>query len=136
MQRLYIWIIIAAVVFAVSNIKTIKNVFMPEEASVGGTAQPESSSKQEDSYEQRGAELYAIAARFQNLQGKVELLKMAKEKREWFKQEDYARLDSLLEATQKDAAKVEAEFQKAKDEYTRITVQRMLEESATSGQRK
>ena len=135
MQRLYLWIIIAAVVFAASYSKTIKNFFSPEEAAVE-TAQPAPPSKQEDSYEKRGAELYAMAASFQNLQGKAELLKIAKEKREWFKQEDYARLDALLEATQKDLAKAEVEFQKAKDEYTRLTVQKMLEESAASDQQK
>jgi hypothetical protein len=135
MQRLYIWIIIAAVVFAASYSKTIKNFFAPEEAAVE-TAQPAPSSKQEDSYEQRGAELYAMAASFQNLQGKAELLKIAKEKREWFKQEDYARLDTLLEATQKELAKAEVEFQKAKDEYTRLTVQKMLEDSTAPDQQK
>jgi hypothetical protein len=127
MQRLYIWIIIAAIVFAASYSKTIKNFFMPEESPVE-TARLEPSTKQDDSYEQLGAELYAMAASFQNLQGKVELLKVAKEKKEWFKQEDYVRIDTMLEATQKDLAQAEEEFQKAKENYTRITVQKMLED--------
>jgi hypothetical protein len=128
MQRLYIWIIIAALVFAASYSKTIKNFFMPEESPVE-TARPEPSSKQDDSYEQLGAELYAMAASFQNLQGKAELLKIAKEKREWFKDADYARIETMLEATQKDLAKAEEEFQKARENYTKITVQKMLDDS-------
>jgi hypothetical protein len=135
MQRLYIWIIIAAIVFAASYSETIKNIFVPKETPVE-IAQPGPTSKQDDSYEQLGAELYAMAASFQNLQGKAELLKIAKEKREWFKQEDYVRLDTMLEAAQKDLAKAEVEFQKAKDEYTRITVQKMLEEAASSDRQK
>jgi hypothetical protein len=133
MQRLYIWIIIAAIVFAASYSKTIKNFFMPEESSVE-TVRPEPSSKQDDSYEQLGVELYGMAASFSNLQGKAELLKIAKEKREWFKDEDYARIDAMLETTQKELADAEKELQKARDNYTRITVQKMLEDSASGQQ--
>jgi hypothetical protein len=127
MQRLYIWIIIAAVVFAASYSKTIKEFFMPAEKT-GETVPSEPASKQDDSYEQLGAELYGMAASYSNLQGKAELLKIAKEKREWFKDEDYARIDALLETTQKELAEAEKELQKARDNYTRITVQKMLED--------
>lgn len=133
MQRLYIWIIIAAIVFAASYSKTIKDFFVPAEKP-GEAVPSETTSRQDDSYEQLGAELYAMAANFQNLQGKAELLKIAKEKKEWFKQEDHARIDTLLEAAQKDLAKAEEEFRKAREEYTKITVQKMLEDSASGQQ--
>jgi hypothetical protein len=100
---------------------------MPAEKT-GETVPSEPASKQDDSYEQLGAELYGMAASYSNLQGKAELLKIAKEKREWFKDEDYARIDALLETTQKELAEAEKELQKARDNYTRITVQKMLED--------
>ena len=133
MQRLYIYIIIAAVIFAASYSKTIKNFFTPEEKPVE-TSRPEPSSKQDDSYEQLGADLYRIAATYSNLQGKAELLKMAKEKKEWYRQEDYATIDALLESTQKEMAKAEQEYLKAKDEYTRVMVQKMLQEYGSGKQ--
>ena len=107
MQRLYIWIIIAAlVVFAASYSKTIKEFFMPAEKT-GETVPSEPASKQDDSYEQLGADCDGMAASYSNLQGKAELLKIAKEKREWFKDEDYGRIDALLETTQKELAEAE-----------------------------
>lgn len=133
MQRLYIYIIIAAVIFAASYSKTIKDFFTPEQQPVE-TARPEPSSKQDDSYEQLGADLYRIAATYSNLQGKAELLKMAKEKKEWYRQEDYATIDALLESTQKEMAKAEQEYLKAKDEYTRVMVQKMLQEYGSGKQ--
>ena len=133
MQRLYIYIIIAAVIFAASYSKTIKDFFTPEEKPVE-TARPEPSSKQDDSYEQLGADLYRIAAAYSNLQGKAELLKMAKEKKEWYRQEDYATIDAMLESTQKEMAKAEQEYLKAKDEYTRVMVQKMLQEYGSGKQ--
>lgn len=98
------------------------------------TSRPEPSSKQDDSYEQLGADLYRIAATYSNLQGKAELLKMAKEKKEWYRQEDYATIDALLESTQKEMAKAEQEYLKAKDEYTRVMVQKMLQEYGSGKQ--
>jgi len=133
MQRLYIWIIIAAIVFAASYSKTIKDFFIPAEKT--GEAVPSEPSKRDDSYEQLGVDLYRMASTFSNLQGKVELLKMAKEKREWFRQEDYAYLDALIETTQKDLSEAEKEFLKAKEDYTKITVQRMLEDYSRGQQK-
>jgi hypothetical protein len=133
MQRLYIYIIIAAVIFAASYSKNIKNFFMPEQQPVE-TARPAPSSKQDDSYEQLGSDLYRIAATYSNLQGKAELLKMAKEKKEWYRQEDYATIDAMLESTQKEMAKAEQEYLKAKDEYTRVMVQKMLQEYGSGKQ--
>jgi hypothetical protein len=135
MQRLYIWIIIAAIVFAASYSKTIKNFFIPEESPVE-TERPEPSAKQDDGYEQMGVELYRMAAAYSDLKGKTELLKIAKEKKEWFKQEDYARIDALLEATEKDLAEAEKELQTARDNYTRVTVQKMLEGESRADQQK
>jgi len=126
MQRIYIYIIIAAIVFAASYSTTIKEFFTPGEKP-GEADRPEPSRK-DDSYEQLQMDLYRMANTLSDLQGKTQLLKMAKEKREWFRQEDYAYLDRLLETTQKDLAEAEQLFRKAQEDYTRITVQKMLED--------
>jgi hypothetical protein len=51
---------------------------------------------------------------------------MAKEKREWFSSEEYSRLDELIKQTEEELLKAEGEYQKVKEEYARIMVQRML----------
>jgi hypothetical protein len=53
---------------------------------------------------------------------------MAKEKREWFSSEEYSRLDELIKQTEEELLKAEGEYQKVKEEYARIMVQRMLRE--------
>lgn len=126
MQRIYIYIIIAAIVFAASYSPTIKNFFNP------GEKEPEAeqpvSSARDDSSERSEMDLYRIAQTFSDLQGKAQLLKMAQAKREWFKEEDYANLERLLETTQKDLAEAELLFKKAQEDFARIAVQKMLED--------
>ena len=66
-----------------------------------------------------------------NLKQKTEdlrpqILEMAKEKREWFRDEDYAHLDALIEETKKELEAAESAYEKTKEDFTRITVQMML----------
>lgn len=81
----------------------------------------------DDAYEKLRIELYRVATRLSDLQGKALLLKMAKEKREWFGDEEYAQLDELIKAVEEDVKKMEIEYQKTKEVYAKITVQKMLE---------
>ena len=53
---------------------------------------------------------------------------MAKENREWFTEENYTHLDSLIETTERELAAAQEEYEKAKKEFTKITVQKMVEE--------
>ena len=53
---------------------------------------------------------------------------MAKENREWFTDENYAYLDTLIETTERELAAAQEAYEKAKKEFTKITVQMMVEE--------
>lgn len=127
MQRIYIFIIIAAFILVVSYSKPVKDFFAPADK-VSETSTPEQKSLGDDAYEQLGIGLYRVATRLSDLQGKVQLLKMAKENKEWFEDKDYTRLDELIEATEEDLKRTEIEYQKAKEAYAQITVLKMLEE--------
>jgi len=127
MQRIYIYIVIAAIVFFISYSKPVKNFFSPEDKTFETSTSEKESLLKDDSYEQLGVELYSVATRLSDLQGKVQLLRMAKENSEWFKRDDLGHLDNLIETTEEDLKKTEVEYQKTKEEYAKRTVQKMLE---------
>ena len=127
MQRIYIYIAIAAIVFFISYSKPIKNFFSPADETLEMSTSEKESLGKDDSYEQLGVELYSVATRLSDLQGKVQLLRMAKENSEWFKSDDLRHLDDLIETTEEDLKKAELEYQKTKEEYAKSTVQNMLD---------
>jgi len=127
MQRIYIYIVIAAIVFFISYSKPVKNFFSPADETLEMSTSEKESLGKDDSYEQLGVELYSVATRLSDLQGKVQLLRMAKENSEWFKSDDLRRLDDLIETTEEDLKKAELEYQKTKEEYAKRTVQNMLD---------
>lgn len=127
MQRIYIFIAIAAVVFAVSNSDTIKNLFpLPGPREPAQPVSQKDASDRDDSYEQLRIELYRTATILSELQGKIQILQMAQEKREWFRDDEYTHLDALIEETKKEAEAAESAYEKTKEDFTRITVQMML----------
>jgi len=127
MQRIYVYIVIAAIVFFISYSKPVKNFFSPADETLEMSTSEKESLGKDDSYEQLGVELYSVATRLSDLQGKVQLLRMAKENSEWFKSDDLRRLDDLIETTEEDLKKAELEYQKTKEEYAKRTVQNMLD---------
>jgi hypothetical protein len=127
MQRIYIFIVIAAMVFAVSYSDAIRNFFSSSGSRENTSPIRQESPDQDDSYEQLRIDLYRTATTLSDLQGKIQILQMAKEKREWFRDEDYAHLDALIEVTEKELEEAESAYEKTKEEFTKITVQMMLE---------
>ena len=128
MQRIYIFLIIAVIVFAASYNDTIKQFFTPEEPREELVSEQKKITARDESYEQLRIDLYRIATTLSDLQGKAQLLKMAQENREWFTEENYAHLDSLIETTERELVEAQEEYEKAKKEFTKITVQKMVEE--------
>jgi len=126
LQRIYIFIIIAALIIGLFYSRTIREFFISTDQTFQTSSSEHQSRDRSDPYEQQGIELYRTAARVSDLQGKIKLFEMAKEKREWFSSEEYSRLDELIKQTEEELLKAEGEYQKVKEEYARIMVQRML----------
>ena len=127
MQRIYIFVILAAIVFAASYSDSIKQFFAPAETVEEEVAERKKPDR-DDSYEQLRIDLYRIATTLSDLQGKAQLLRMAQENREWFTDEDYTHLDALIETTDRELKTAQEAYEKAKKEFTKITVQMMVEE--------
>ena len=126
MQRIYIFVVIAAIVFAISYSDTIRNYFSPPGSRETLAPAQQEPSDQDDSYEQLRIDLYRTATALSDLQGKVQILEMAREKREWFRDEEYVHLAALIEETEKELEAAKSAYEQAKEEFTRITVQKML----------
>ena len=126
MQRIYIFVVIAAIVFAVSYSDAIRNFFSSFGSREQTSPARQESADRDDSYERLRIDLYRTATTLSDLQGKVQILQMAKEKREWFRDEDYAHLDALIEETKKELEAAESAYEKTKEDFTRTTVQMML----------
>lgn len=128
MQRIYIFLIIAVVVLATSYSDTIKQFFTPQKPGEETVPEQKKITARDESYEQLRIDLYRIATNLSDLQGKTQLLKMAQENRDWFTEKDYTHLDALIEKTERELAAAQDDYEKAKKEFTKITVQKMVEE--------
>jgi len=126
MQRIYIFVVIAAIVFAISYSDTISNFFSSPGTRENTSPVRQESADQDDAYEQLRIDLYRTATTLSDLQGKVQILEMAKEKREWFRDEEYEHLAALIEETEKELETAKSAYEQTKEEFTRITVQMML----------
>jgi len=126
MQRIYIFVVIAAIVFAISYSDTIRNFFSSPGTRENTSPVRQESADQDDAYEQLRIDLYRTATTLSDLQGKVQILEMAKEKREWFRDEEYEHLAALIEETEKELEVAKSAYEQTKEEFTRITVQMML----------
>lgn len=129
MQRIYIYVVLALVLIAFYYYKPLRNVIAPEQTKGKSTVAEQESSDLENAFDDLRIELYAIANKTANLQGKVQLLKMAQENRGWFNEEEYSQLPVMLTKTEEELKEAEAEYEKVKTKYARETVTRMIEES-------
>lgn len=128
MQRIYIFIILAALVLVISYSKPVRDFFTPAERTPKSASSTPESAERDESYERLGIELYGVAARLSDLQGKEKLLNMAQENKKWFSNEEYAMLDELIEDTKENLKKAEEEYHKTREAYAKRTAQKMLKE--------
>lgn len=129
MQRIYIYVVLALVLIAFYYYKPLRDVIAPEQTKGKRPASEQRSSDLENAFDDLRIELYAVANKMANLQGKVQLLKMAQENRGWFREEEYSRLPVLLAKAEADLKDAEAEYEQVKTKYARETVTRMIQDS-------
>jgi len=119
----------ALVLIAFYYYKPLRNIIAPEEKTTKNLISDQKSSDKENVFDELRIELYALANRLANLQGKVQLLKIAQENRNWFKEEEYSQLPVLLKKAEEDLKQAESEYEEIKNKYARETVARMVKES-------
>ena len=129
MQRIYFFIIIVLIVLVYSYYKPFREIISPGEKTRKSISSDKKSPNKESEFDETRIELYIVANKVANLQGKIQLLKMAQENRDWFKEEEYAQLPILIERAEKDLKKAEEEYEKVRNRYARETVIQMIKES-------
>ena len=131
MQRLAV-VIAISLVFVLFYYYTplrdlIDNIAPVKESTKSSLSQKKSD--KESQFDELRIELYAVTNKLANLQGKVQLLKIAQERQDWFKEEEYTQLPILLTKAEEDLKQTEQEYEKIKDKYVRETVINMVKES-------
>jgi hypothetical protein len=104
----------------------------PQAGKGGGSAQK--TTTQESPFDPKAVELFGLGKMIANLQGKLEVLKLAQENREWFKDEEYAKVPALLQETEAMLKKAESEYERIRTEYARETATKLVQESAAQAQ--
>lgn len=128
MQRLAVVIAISLVFVLFYYYTPLRDLIAPVKESTKSSLSQKKSDK-ESQFDELRIELYAVTNKLANLQGKVQLLKIAQEHRDWFKEEEYTQLPILLTKAEEDLKQTEQEFEKIKDKYARETVINMVKES-------
>ena len=130
MQRLAIVIAISLTVILLAYYTPLKNYLVPEKEVTQGTVSGKKSTEKESEFDDLRIELYAVSNKLANLQGKIQILKIAQEHQDWFKETEYAQLPTLLAKAEEELKQAEQEYEKVKNRYARETVIKLMAESA------
>lgn len=129
MQRIPIFIIVAMILVVCYYYPPLRNLVFPGQKQTPELTQNQNSKEKDNGFDKLGLELYTAGIKLDNLRGKVALLKMAQQNRDWFKPEEYAQLPSLLAKVEEEFKQAEAEFEKTKTQYAQENVRKLIKEA-------
>lgn len=128
MPRLAIGAVIALLIIGFYYYEPLRTALLAPQADKGSGASQKAASS-ESPFDPKAVELFALGKAIANLQGKVEVLKLAQENREWFTEEEYAKVPALLQETEATLKKAEAEYERLRTEYARETATKLVKDS-------
>jgi hypothetical protein len=129
MQKIPVTLIVVAILVFFYYYPPLRNLVFPSQKQTPELTQNQKSKEKDDGFDKLGVELYSAGIKLDSLRGKVTLLKMAQENRDWFKPEEYAQLPSLLAKAEEEFKQAEAEYDKAKTQYAQENVRKLIKES-------
>jgi len=129
MQRIPIVLIVAIILVAFYYYPPLRNMIFPGQKPTPELTQNQNSKEKDDGFDKLGVELYTTGIRLENLRGKIALLKMAQENRDWFKSEEYAQLPGLIAKADEEIKKAEAEYEKTRIQYAQENVRKLIKEA-------
>jgi hypothetical protein len=128
MPRLAMGAVIALLILGFYYYEPLRTALLaPGAGKSSGAAQK--AATPESPFDPKAVELFALGKAIANLQGKVEVLKLAQENRAWFKDEEYAKVPAMLQETEATLKKAEAEYERLRTEYARETATKLVRES-------
>ena len=129
MQRIPIFLIVAIILVVFYYYPPLRNLIFPGQKPTPELNHNQKSKEKDDGFDKLGVELYTAGIKLDSLRGKVALLKMAQENRDWFKLEEYAQLPGLLEKAEEELKHAETEYEKTKTQYAQENVKKLIREA-------
>jgi len=129
MQKIPIVVIVAIILVVFYYYPPLRNLVFPGQKPTSELTHNQQSKEKDDGFDKLGVELYTAGIKLDNLRGKVALLKMAQQNRDWFKPEEYAQLPSLLAKAEEELKQAEAQYEKTKTQYAQENVRKLIKEA-------
>lgn len=133
MPRLAVGAVIALLIIGFYYYEPLRTALLAPESGKGSGATQKTATP-ESPFDPKAVELFALGKAIANLQGKVEVLKLAQQNREWFKDAEYAKIPALLQETEATLKKAESEYEELRTEYARETATKLVQESIVRAQ--
>lgn len=131
MQRIPIFLIGAIVLLVLYYYTPLRNWVSPDQKPAAELTSNQQSKEKDDGFDKLGMELYSSGMKLESLRGKVALLKMAQQNRDWFSAEEYAQLPKLLAKAEEELTQLEAEYEKIRIQYAQESVRKLITETMT-----
>ena len=129
MQRMPVVLIVAIILVVFYYYPPLRNLVFPGQKSTPELTHNQKSNEKDDGFDKLGVELYTAGLRLDSLRGKIALLKMAQQNRDWFKTEEYDQLPSLLTKAEEEFKHAESEYEKTKTQYAQENVRKLIKEA-------
>jgi hypothetical protein len=129
MQRIPVFLIVAIILVAFYYYPPLRNLVFPGQKPTPELTNNQKSKEKDDGFDKLGVELYTAGIKLDNVRGKIALLKMAQQNRDWFKPEEYAQLPSLLATAEEEFKQADAEYEKTKTQYAQENVRKLIKEA-------
>jgi peptidoglycan hydrolase CwlO-like protein len=135
-QRFAIVIAISLAVILVTYYTPLRDYLGPKQELPSDSGSAKKPSEKDSEFNELQMELLAVSNKLSNLQGKIQILKIAQEHRDWFKDEEFSKLPELIAKAEEELKQAEQEYEKLKDKYVHETAVKILKESQTAGGKK
>ena len=129
MQRVPLVLIFALILVVFYYYEPLRNTLFPAKKPSQTEVSPAEPAKKDEPVDKQEIEVYALGLKLDNLQGRVMILKIAQENRDWFSAEEYSQALRMLTKAEEELKQTETEYEKIKNEYIRETVVNMVKES-------
>ena len=129
MQRIPIFLIVAIILVVFYYYPPLRNLIFPGQKPTTELTHNQKSQEKDDGFDKLSVQLYTSGIKLDNLRGKIALLKMAQQNRDWFTPEEYAQLPSLLAKAEEESKQAEAEYEKTKNQYAQENVRKLIKEA-------
>ena len=129
MQRIPMVLIVAIIMVVFYYYPPLRNLVFPGHKPTPEVTSTQNTKEKDDGFDKLGVELYTSGIKLDNLRGKIALLKMAQQNRDWFKPEEYAQLPSLLAKAEEELKQAEAGYEKIKTQYAQENVRKLIKEA-------